>query len=560
VCRKIDPRETFAEEDLVSAVKRYDDIVIGAGTSGVPLAVRLSEDSARQVALVEAGPDYPTADVTPSDLLSGNSMSLVQHNWQFAAEILAGRQVSFPQGRVAGGSSAIGNTVCIRGMPGDYDEWAAAGNSAWSWQHALPYFRMLEDDLDFAGEYHGQGGPIPIRRFRPDHLVPVQQSFYDACLDAGFPLCEDHNHPDSTGVGPMPSNRSRGDITTRVSTAAAYLPLARARENFTIVPDTVVNRVLIEDGHARGVELLSGSAVHELRGRRVILAAGAVSSPAILIRSGIGPADDLRRLGIDVRADLPGVGAGLADQPRVGVFMTPKPGEENYGLPTSQIVMRTTSATTGERNDMYYAMVSHFDLTYQFSGLRPFAAGPRVLSVMAVIRRAHARGRVTVTSTDPREAPRISLNYLDNEHDYQILAEGVRNCWKLAQAPKIRDRGEQLVMLDESGIDSEDVVRDYIKISVESAYNPVGTARMGPGSDPGSVVDERCEVHGVAGLYVADASIMPAMVRGNTKLTVIMIGERVAAQLRGELPRRRPGPDRTGPARPGHVIIPRPHG
>jgi choline dehydrogenase len=515
-------------------VKSYDDIVVGAGTSGIPLAARLSEDPARKVALVEAGPDYPAAELTPKDLVSGNSMSLAQHNWRFAAQILAGREVSFPQGRVVGGSSAIGNTVCIRGMPGDYDEWAAAGNPAWSWEQTLPYFRTLEDDLDFGGEYHGKGGPVPIRRFRPAELVPVQQSFFDACLDAGFEPCPDHNDPDSTGVGPMPSNRSRTDITARVSTAAAYLPPARARENFTIVPDTVVNRVLFEHGRACGVELLSGSQAHELRGRRVILAAGAVSSPAILIRSGIGPADDLRRLGIDVRADRPGVGSGLADQPRVGVFLTPRPGEENFGLPTSQVVMRTTSATAGERNDMYYAMVSHFDLTYQFSGLRPFAEGPRVLSVMAVIRKAHARGRVTVTSADPHDAPRISLNYLDNEYDYRILAEGVRNCWKLAHFPAIRNRGECPVMLDESSIDSEEVIRDYIKISVESAYNPAGTARMGPGADERSVVDQRCAVHGVEGLYVADASVLPSMVRGNTKLTIIMLGERVAAQLRGE--------------------------
>jgi choline dehydrogenase len=516
----------------MSTVKRYDDIVVGAGSSGVPLAARLSEDSARQVALVEAGPDYSTPEHTPSDLLNGNSMSLVRHNWGFDADIVAGREVKFPQGRVVGGSSAVGNTVCIRGMPGDYDEWAAAGNPAWSWEHILPYFCKLEDDLDFDGEFHGRGGPIPIRRFRSDELITVQQLFYDACLDAGFSPCEDHNHPESTGVGPMPSNRR--DATTRVSTATAYLPPARARENLTIVPDTVVSRVLIESGRACGVELVSESTVHELRGRRVILAAGAVGSPAILMRSGIGPADDLRRLGIDVRSDLPGVGAGLTDQPRVGVFLTPREGAENHGLPTSQIVMRTTSATAAERNDMYYAMVSHFDLRHQFPGLRPFADGPRVFSVMAVVRRPHARGRVTVASTDPRKAPHIDLNYLDNEHDYRILAEGVRNCWTLAHSPKIRDRGERLVMLDESNIDSEDVMRDYIKISVESAYNAVGTARMGPSTDHSSVVDQRCAVHGLEGLYVADSSIMPSMVRGNTKLTVIMIGERVAAQLRSE--------------------------
>jgi choline dehydrogenase len=512
-------------------VERHDDIVVGAGTSGVPLAVRLSEDATRQVALVEAGPDYPTSEDTPSDLLNGSTMSLVQHNWRFDADIVADRVVRFPQGRVTGGSSAIGNTVCIRGMPGDYDEWAAAGHSEWSWEQVLPYFRSLEHDLDFGGEFHGKGGPIPIRRFRPDELISVQESFFDACLDAGFPLCADHNDPESTGVGPMPSNRR--DVTTRVSTATAYLPAARARENLTVMPDTVVNRVLFEDGRASGVELLTGSTTYELRGRRVILAAGAIGSPAILVRSGIGPADDLRRLGIDVRADLPGVGAGLVDQPRVGVFLTPKPGAENYDLPTSQVVMRTTSATAGERNDMYYAMVSHFDLRHQFPGLLPFAEGPRVFCVMAVVRRPRARGRVTIVSADPREAPYINLNYLDNEYDHSILAEGVRNCWELAHAPKIRDRGKRTVLLDESNIDSADVLRDYVRISVESAYNPAGTARMGSSADPGSVVDQHCAVHGVEGLYVADASIMPFMVRGNTKLTVVMIGERVAGQLRG---------------------------
>jgi choline dehydrogenase len=217
----------------------------------------------------------------------------------------------------------------------------------------------------------------------------------------------------------------------------------------------------------------------------------------------------------------------------VGAFLTPKPGEENYDLPTSQIVMRTTSATAGERNDMYYAMVSYFDLRYQFSGLRRFAEVPRVVSVMGVVRKPQARGSITLRSTDPREAPHIDLNYLGNEHDYRILAESVRVCWEIINSPKIRDRGKRLVMLDESNIDSEDFVRDYIKISVESIYNPVGTARMGSSTDHRSVVDQHCIVHGIDGLYIADASIMPVMVRGNTKLTAIMIGERVSAQLRG---------------------------
>jgi choline dehydrogenase len=513
-------------------VERFDDIVVGGGSSGIPLAARLSEDSSRRVALVEAGPDYPTAEETPVDLLNGKAMSLVQHNWRFDAQIVPGRRVSYPQGRVMGGSSSVGNTVCIRGMPGDYDEWADAGNPGWSWDQVLPYFRRLEDDLDFGGDFHGKGGPVPVRRFRRDELISVQQSFFDVCLEAGFGLCEDHNDPDSTGVGPMPSNRR--DADTRVSTATAYLRAARTRQNLSIVADTVVNRVLFDGDRACGVELLAGSAVHHLYGRRVILAAGALNSPAILQRSGIGAAGDLRRLGIEVRSDRPGVGAGLVDQPRVGVFLTPRPGEENFGQPTAQVVMRTTSSTDGRRNDLYYGMVSHFDLNRQFTGLLPYAESARVLCVMAVVRQAHARGSVGITTADPRTAPRVDLSFADNEHDHQILAEAVRTCWTLAQSPRIRDRGKQMVMLDEAALDREEVMREYVRISVESAYNAAGTARMGPAHEAGAVVDQRCAVHGVENLYVADASVMPFMVRGNTKLTAIMIGERVAGQLRGE--------------------------
>jgi choline dehydrogenase len=512
--------------------KTFDDVIIGAGTSGIPLAVRLSEDPARRVALIEAGPDYPRIEDTPADILNGRTMSLVHHNWRYGADITPDRKVHFPQGRVFGGSSAVGNTVAIRGLPGDFDGWAAAGNTEWSWKNVLPYFQKLEDDLDFSTEYHGKGGPIPIRRFRPEDLVPVQQSFLEACLDAGHPLCEDHNDPESTGVGPMPSNRR--DAVTRVSTATGYLPLARGRENLTLMPDVVVNRVLIRDGRAYGVELASGSTLQEVHGRRVILSAGVMNSPAILLRSGIGPADDLRRLGIEVKVDRPGVGANLIDQPRVGAFMTPKPGEENFDLPTSQMVMRKTSDHDGRFNDLYFAMVSHFDLNVQFPRLLPFSDGARVVSVMAVVRQAQARGRVSITSTDPAQAPSIDLNFLDNEHDYRILSEGVRSCWELIHSPKIRDRGESMVMLDHKSIDDDEVVREYVRISTESAYNPVGTARMGPAGDAGAVVDQHCAVHGVEGLYVVDASVMPTMQRGNTKLTAVMIGERVAAQLLGE--------------------------
>jgi len=511
----------------MSVLDTFDDIIVGAGSAGIPLAVRLSSDPGRRVALIEAGPDYRTPAETPQDILDGNQMSLVDHDWRLTADLLPDRTTRYFQGKVIGGASAVGNTIAIRGIPQDFDEWAAAGNSEWSWSKVLPHFLALENDLDYGGEFHSQGGPVPIRRWRPEELTPAQQSFYDSCLAFGFPQVDDHNHPTSTGVGPAPSTRS--DSRIRVSTASGYLPAARARENLTILADTLVSRVLLDGEVVRGVEVVDGSTTRELRASRVILAAGTVYTPSILLRSGIGPKDDLSRLGIEVRADLPGVGAGMSDQARTGVFLVPKPGAENFGKAMGQIVVRAAAASTGRENDMYYAMVNHFELANQFPHLSQAAQTGRVFSVLVVARQPNSRGRITLASTDARVAPRIDLNFLSNEKDYQLLADGLRVGWEVSQSPKLRDLAERIVLLDDKLIDSDDAVHDYINATVDPAYNPVGTARMG--TDDMAVVDQRCAVHGIDGLYVADASVMPTMVRANINLSVIMIGERVAELL-----------------------------
>jgi choline dehydrogenase len=508
----------------------YDYIVVGAGSAGVPLAARLSADPATEVALVEAGPDYPTAAETPADLLDGNEMSLVEHDWGFSAGLLPSRPTRYFQGKVAGGSSAVGNTIALRGIPDDFEEWAAAGNPEWSWPKVLPHFVALENDLDFGGICHGHDGPIPIRRWRSEELTPVQQSFLDGCLAAGFPYTEDHNHPASTGVGPAPS--TRWNTRVRTSTASGYLRAdVRARENLTIIAGAVVDRVLFDGDAASGVEVLVGGVARKLGARRVILSAGAVNTPAVLLRSGIGPADELRRHGIDVRVELPGVGGNLAEQARTGVFMVPKPGAENFGKSVGQIVTRTAGTGTGRTNDMYYAMVNHFNLAVQFPHLRDAAEAGRVTCLLAVAREPSSRGRVTLASSDPRTAPVIDLNFLANEEDHRLLADALRVVWELAQSPKIRDQAERIVLLDDATFDSEEAVRNYVMGSVDPAYNPAGTARMGPAGDPLSVVDQRCAVHGTEGLYVADASVLPKQVRANINLTVIMLGERVAELL-----------------------------
>ncbi|MEU3370417.1 GMC family oxidoreductase N-terminal domain-containing protein [Streptomyces sp. NPDC006660] len=507
----------------------YDDIIVGAGSAGAVLAARLSEDPGRRVLLIEAGRHYASAATTPEDLLDANAMSLVKHSWGFTTQLTRERRVMFPLGKVTGGSSSVGNTVVIRGTPQDYDEWAGSGNPLWDWKHVLPVFRALEDDLDFGDrDIHGRGGPVPVRRWRPQELTEVQQAFLDVCLAAGHPWAEDHNDPGSTGVGPIPSNRR--DPRVRVSTAMSYLWPASARDNLSILSRALVDRVVFEGDRAAGVVAsVDGGPWETVRARRVILSAGAVASPAILLRSGIGPGEDLRGLGLPVRADVAAVGAGLTDQPRIGVFMTPKPGYENEGKSTGQIVTRTSDSRF---NDQYYAMVNRFDLTLHFPELRRVAGARAVFGVMVVLRRQHSRGRVTLASSDPFAAPRVDLGYLSDERDYHLLADGVRGCWELASSPKIFDKGDQLVALDERVMDDDEALRDYIERAVDSAYNPVGTVRMGPAGDPGAAVDQRCAVYGVENLHVVDASIMPSMVCANTHLTVVMIAERAATLLR----------------------------
>ena len=510
----------------------FDDIVVGGGSAGAVLAARLSEEPARRVVLLEAGPDYASLESTPDDLQDGSRMSLRAHDWGLTAEAVPGRVIPYPRGRVIGGSSAVNATIALRGVPADYDEWAALGNDEWSWAKVLPSFRRLEDDPEGDSELHGRGGPIGICRWRPDELIPVQRAFFDVCRNLGFPEVADHNHPEAAGVGPFPQNR-RGRL--RLSTALGYLLPARHRPNLTIWPRCLVNRVLVTGGRAVGVDIAGDGGPGQVRGRRITLAAGAIGSPSILLRSGIGPRAALAGLGIEPVADLPGVGAGLADHPVTRLLLVPKPGSCDPESPLAQVVLRYTAPGSGEFNDMQQVMFSHVDVA-GIGGQQAVAAvgTPLAIGLPVALERPRARGRLRLASPDPRVPPLIDLNFATDPQDLRRLVEGVRLAWQIAHQPQIARHTHHVAQLSEETMSSDDALAAYVRATVSTQFHPCGTARMGPPGDAMAVVDQHCRVRTIENLRVADASVMPAIPRANINLTAIMIGEHVSDWMRDE--------------------------
>jgi choline dehydrogenase len=509
----------------------YDDIIVGGGSSGAVLAARLSEDSSRSVLLLEAGPDFASIEETPGDLLDGKNISIVEHDWHFSAEALPGKTIAYPRGKATGGSSAVNATVALRGVPADYDEWASLGNPAWAWERVLGFFRRLEDDQDFGGDLHGRNGPIYVRRWRREELHPFSAAVASAFGAMGYSEVSDHNHPESTGFGAYPVNQRDG---VRISTAIAYLLPARHRLNLTIRGNCHVNRVLFDGSRAIGVEVASGGEMQRVEGRRITLSAGAVASPAILLRSGVGPKTDLQALGIEPVRDLPGVGANLIDHPTASLMLIPKPGICDLSTPSVQMILRTTTPGSDEFNDLQIFAVNQLDV----GALAPSIVERLGMSVfpriVASLQRPRSRGRLTLTSRDANVQPRLELNYFDDSEDMRRMIEGLRMCWQVATSPEVRALIDGIEGMTAEMLTDDAAMAEAVKATANTTFHPVGTAKMGPANDALAVVDQYCRVHGVANLRVVDASVMPNVPRANTNLTCIMIGERVAEWMRGE--------------------------
>jgi choline dehydrogenase len=526
---------------MASAVADY--VVVGGGTAGCVLAARLSEDDA-SVVLLEAGPPDDLAHIAvPAEL---GFLFKTHLDWDLQTDpepALDGRRGYLPRGRVLGGSSSINGMVYIRGHRADFEEWARVAGEDWGPDHVLPYFKRSEDNERGADAFHGVGGAIAVSDGRSGIALPDR--WVEAAVQAGYEPNADFNAGEQEGVGRYQVTQRDG---RRSSSATGFLAPARERANLEVVTDAHAARIVLERGRATGVEYLRHGRMQTVSAaREIVVAAGAYGSPQVLMLSGIGPAGHLSALGIDVLADLP-VGENLLDHPMVLLsYLTTEPGLFSMFTPANRALydrehrgpfatnlaeaggfMSTRGGLEGPDIQFHTGVA-----TYHDNGLGvPFADGQ---SFGPNVTKPTSRGTVSLRSTVPTAKPRILHNFLETAEDRATMMEGVRIALRIAEQPALR--AVRAAVHNAPASASDDDVMDFVRRNTQTDYHPVGTCAMG------DVVDGQLRVQGTEGLRVADASVMPTIVRGNTNAATVMIAEKAADLIRG---RRAPEPEPWG--------------
>jgi choline dehydrogenase-like flavoprotein len=527
-------------------MNQFDYIIVGAGSAGCALASRLSEDAAVSVCLLEAGPvdSHPLIHLPIGFSLLSENKTI---NWRFETvpqEQMNGRRGYHPRGRVLGGSSSINAMVYIRGTAADYDRWAEAGATGWSYRDVLPYFRKSQDQERGENEFHGTGGPLSVTDLR--YKNPLSHMFIEAARQLGLPANDDFNGASQEGVGFYQVTQR---AARRCSAAAAYLAPARDRSNLAVVTGAQVEKIVFDGKRAVGVQYHDGNRkVTVSANREVLLSAGALQSPQLLMLSGIGPAAHLKEHGIEVVHDAPGVGDNLQDHfdytairrvrssAAMGYTLSRalraipdyvrylrKEGPFTSNLAEAGGFLRTSDAETHPDIQLHFVP----GIVDDHGRKKHFVAG---ISCHVCVLRPASRGTVTLRDANPRSAPNIDPRFLSAGDDLDRTLKGAKLVHRLLDAPAFEQVAGRSMYIG-SAANDEELIED-LRNRGDTIYHPVGTCRMG--SDAAAVIDPSARVRGVEALRVVDASIMPTLVSGNTNAPAIMIAEKVAAAIRSD--------------------------